>query len=175
MQGFTIYLNEFNNLQYATKEQIGNMFLMAMDACENEIIPSFDNPMDAMLFDGFKRCLEKGFVRKKNGKNGGAPIGNQNAKKIKPNEGFDTTVSCYTPTQIVETRSMDTLNQSKVDSIIEEEKDTISQIIYEHNTFNEGKANELLHKMFIKHGYSKDCADTNKIIEYINNAIDNQE
>lgn len=108
MQGCTFYVNEFNNLQYATKEQIGNMFLMAMEACETEKLPTFDNPMDAMLFDGFKRCLEKGFTRKKNGKNGGAPQGNQNARKIKPNTDFDeNAVSCYTPTTI-EKRSLPT-------------------------------------------------------------------
>ena len=55
-----------------------------------------------MMFDGFKKCLEKGLARVKikreNGSKGGAPLGNQNAKKnkeeveskqIKPNTNFD--------------------------------------------------------------------------------------
>lgn len=152
MQGFTIYLNEFNNLQYATKEQIGNMFLMAMDACENEIIPSFDNPMDAMLFDGFKRCLEKGFVRKKNGKNGGAPIGNQNAKKIKPNEGFDTTVSCYTPTQIVEKRSID----NEVDN-------NNLQLLLATLEETKPQTNQTINLLYWNNSKVRNCIDGNKI------------
>lgn len=112
MQGITLYLNDLEQARkWATDEELGRLLRIALDAAETETIPTFDNKDEDMLFDGFKKCLEKGIARVKtkreNGAKGGAPIGNQNAKKIKPNEGFDTTVSCYTPTQIVEKRSTD--------------------------------------------------------------------
>lgn len=103
MQGITLYLNDLEQARkWATDEELGHFLRIALDAAETETIPTFDNKNDDMMFDGFKKCLEKGIARVKikreNGSKGGAPLGNQNAKKnkeeveskqIKPNTNFD--------------------------------------------------------------------------------------
>ena len=103
MQGITLYLNDLEQARkWATDEELGRFLRIALDAAETETIPTFDNKNDDMMFDGFKKCLEKGLARVKikreNGSKGGAPLGNQNAKKnkeeveskqIKPNTNFD--------------------------------------------------------------------------------------
>lgn len=103
MQGITLYLNDLEQARkWATDEELGRFLRIALDAAETETIPTFDNKNDDMMFDGFKKCLEKGIARVKikreNGSKGGAPLGNQNAKKnkeeveskqIKPNTNFD--------------------------------------------------------------------------------------
>lgn len=87
MKGLTLYLNDLEIARkWATDEQLGRFLRIALESAENEIIPTFDNMQEDMLFDGFKKCLEKGITavnaKRGNGAKGGAPKGNQNARKI---------------------------------------------------------------------------------------------
>lgn len=107
MQGITLYLNDLEQARkWATDEELGRFLRIALDAAETETIPTFDNKNDDMMFDGFKKCLEKGIARVKikreNGSKGGAPVGNQNARKIKPNENFEVNVRPITNGKIDE-------------------------------------------------------------------------
>lgn len=145
MQGLTLFLNDLEQARkWATDEELGRFLRIALDAAETETIPTFDNKDDDMMFNGFKKCLEKGIERvntkRKNGAKGGAPVGNQNAKKIKPNVDFDTTVSCYTPTHNIEKRSMDVDNNNlqlllgKLEEVGPQKNQTMNLLVMNNKT-----------------------------------------
>lgn len=62
MKGITIYLDLISQARNRlTDEQLGRLFRATLDAAETETIPTFDDPYDDLLFDGFRACLQKGF------------------------------------------------------------------------------------------------------------------
>ena len=104
MKGLTIWYNEIERFYpKMSDELLGKVMRKLFDAMPTDEAPVIDGDDEMMyLFSTpFLKCFDKGLECMKNGKKGGAPVGNQNARKIKPNEDFDTTVSCYTTTQKV--------------------------------------------------------------------------
>jgi len=98
MKGLTLYLNVLAPARkLATDEQLGRYLRLALDAAENETIPTIDGELDRALFEGFAECVKTG-LDCVNAKRNGV---NSRWNKMKPNENFDTTVSCYTQTQKV--------------------------------------------------------------------------
>lgn len=97
MKGITFYYEDIKrSMERMTMEEIGIVFTTIMKSLESETIPTFDDERLDILADGFKNDMEKGLnktkARRENGSKGGAPVGNQNAKRIKPNEDFEAHV-----------------------------------------------------------------------------------
>lgn len=62
MNGITIYLDLVRQAKNRlTDEQLGRMFRATLEAAETETMPTFEDPYDDILFDGFRTCLQKGF------------------------------------------------------------------------------------------------------------------
>lgn len=100
MKGITFFYNDIKRgMERMTDEELGFVFRTFMKNIDNEIIPIFDDERIDILADGFKQDMEKGIknavARRENGSKGGAPIGNRNAAKIKPNTNFDKNVTDY--------------------------------------------------------------------------------
>lgn len=97
MKGITFFYNDIKRgMERMTDEELGLVFRTFMKNIDNEIIPIFDDERLDILADGFKQDMEKGIknavARRENGSKGGAPRGNQNAAKVKPNANFDEEV-----------------------------------------------------------------------------------
>ena len=100
MKGITFYKEDIKrSMARMTDEELGFVFRTFMENIDDEIIPTFEDERLDMLTDGFKMDMEKGIknavARRENGSKGGAPRGNQNAAKIKPNTNFDRVVKNY--------------------------------------------------------------------------------
>ena len=110
MKGVTIYYDDIKRgMEKMTNEELGYVCRKVFEAMESNTIPTFENELLDSNAIGFKNCLEKGIkvskARSKAGKTGGAPEGNQNARKynneqneelvivknspIKPNKKFN--------------------------------------------------------------------------------------
>ena len=103
MDGLTIYYSDIKRgMDELTNEELGLVRRTIFECMQTGEIPTFEDRVVDIASIGFKNCLEKGFNRSKtnsrNGSKGGAPLGNQNARKnkeesdtrpLKPNTNFD--------------------------------------------------------------------------------------
>lgn len=90
MKGITFYYEDIKrSMERMTMEEVGIVFTTIMKSLESETIPTFEDERLDILADGFKNDMEKGLnktkAKRENGLKGGAPVGNQNAKRINPN------------------------------------------------------------------------------------------
>lgn len=83
MKGITFYLKELETaLKFASDEELGRYLRITLEAAKNETIPTMENERDEILFDGFKRCLERS-LKSVEGKRAG---GKKNSKRNKDAE-----------------------------------------------------------------------------------------
>ena len=87
MKGLTLYFNLIRPaIKWATDEELARYVRMAVEAAENETIPTMESDRDKMLFEGFKECLKTG-IEATNAKRNGVK---NRWSKVKANDNFDT-------------------------------------------------------------------------------------
>lgn len=180
-----------------TDEQLGQIMRNIFEGAETETIPTFDDMVMDLLADPFKNCLQKGInkvnAKRINGAKGGAPEGNQNARKdktITPNKEFEKPsiedeYKVDIPNIQLEDEDIPTIEPEPVKTkvkletvIIENEKKDISNGIKNNhmreinNLFDNAIANNNLHLNAVQQDIKRLLFDMYKDNEIVNKEFD---